>query len=343
VILVKRLRDRAAVQTASALFADISPDLDTDELTSIFEELPAMFIVDAPKEQVAAWTNNLAGRGIYSRAFRERDPTLPWVREIWESLMRGSGTRLVFWGAFLSALATSLWSLSLGVFMMIGLAFYVAQHVRWFRTRYEIDAQRLLTASAGLDPDEMDRAQLLLFSIKDQDVRGAVTTCLMEYYTLKQLIGSEGAVYQKLSASLEEMLGRILSHALDLGERYVKMRVFLETNSSSMIEERIRKMESVLGTKKTAEESVANEQRVELHRSELEHVDRMDVLLPKIVDRLRAVATRMTNTRYRLQRLPTKLAAIDESVTLESIAAEWDEEFEIVAEVHEEMEAFASS
>jgi hypothetical protein len=341
VILVKRLRNGEATETAKKLFAKISPDLVADELVSIFEEMPAMFIVEASKEQVAAWTNNLASRGIYSRAFRERDPSLPWIREVWESLMRGKTTRLVVWVSVLFAFAVSFWSLGLGIFLMIGLSFYVTKHVRWFRRRYEIDAQRLLTASAGLDPDAMERARHLLLSVKDQNVRAVVTTCLMEYYTLKQLISSEGLVFQGLS-SLEDMLGRILSHTLDLGERHVKMRGFLDANSPSVIDERIRRMESVLDDDERAEERAAIQSGVELHRSSLDQVNRMVLLLPRIEDRLRAVSTRMTATRYRLQTLPAKLAAIDESVTLESIVAEWDEEFQIVAEVQEEIEVLTS-
>lgn len=341
-IVVKELDGDEARETAVRVVMEGGQDLGLEELRGMFRQLPAIVNTTARRDQVAALVARLAEQGIYAKSFPVDDPSIPWIRETIESIVRRPAALATL--AALVGISALLWvnlSVAIGVFFgLASLAMFGGRAFRHYTDRYTVDVHRMLEAVTGFDHDLADEASGLLRRLRDTEVRGYLTICLMEYYTLLQQFRGHaaegyGGALSRASGALEALMGQILR----VCGKYARLHDHLASTEPAAIEARLAEIEQErVGVDATTRKLLDGE--ATYLRDQLADLAKMAALQRSFHARLGALTTSMESLRARVASLRVRTVAVTdwEAVSLEDVLAELDDELEVFEQTFEELE-----
>ena len=297
-VVVAELNGPTAREMAGELIVAAGQDLKGQEVDALLSDLPAVFNVHGPKDRVAALAAKMSEIGIASRAFCVDDPSVPWLRETAESMIRQT-PKLVTTLAVL-ALGAGLgwfwsWAALVVALMAVGALFY--RELQWYRQRYEVNLDTMLQLLTGFDPQTAQTAQQTLRAITDTHARESVTVCLMEYYTLTQQIRAHRAIYGEVLARTGDTLQELMADVLVLAHRYAKLDDFLATNPPARIRQQIAELESAGAADRQARAMADSE--IAALSEQLRSIEKMDASRAAFRSQLSTLAQSMESIRVR--------------------------------------------
>lgn len=331
-IVVVRLEDEQARATAREVFTQAGYNLAEEEVAALLVDLPAVFNVTARRDQVAALTAKLAEIGVVARAFSVDDPSVPWMRETAESIIRKTPKLFAALALVAAGLALAwFWSfvgLLLAGFAIVGL---FVHELRWYRHRYHVQLDVMLGLLTGFDPTTAGVARETLRMMSDKEARASVTICLMEYYTLTHQIRSHRVVYGGVLDRTGEALEELMADVLVLAHRYAKMDDFLKANRPAALRQRVEQLRQLAAGDPGA--AATFEAEIEVIEDQLATMTKMEDARLSFRQRLATLARAMESMRTRFAAVraqPSEQAF--RSLEFEEALRELDEEFEVFEE-----------
>lgn len=297
-VVITDVEGEAARDAAAELVAQAGHGLEVAEVTRMFADLPVVFNVTAPRDQVVALAARLAEIGVSARAFSVDDPSIPWLRETAESLIRDTPKLLAGLAACAAGIvfaAFGHWIIAVPALLaVVGLFAY---QLRWYRQRYHVDAPTMLQYLTGFDPQTAAVTRETLAQMADRDARRYVTVCLMEYYTLTQQFRAHGALYGDVLARAAEALEELMADVLTLAHRYARMDSFLRANPIPAVEQRLTDVEARSASDPSARTIFAAE--AEALHGQLQKLRQMEGARAAFREQLVALAEAMESMRRR--------------------------------------------
>ncbi len=331
-IVIAKLSDDRALEAGTELLTAAGNGLEPTEIERLFADLPVVFNVTARRDQTAALTAKMAEIGIAARGFSVDDPSVPWIRETAESLLRdtrkfGLTVAVVLAGMGLAWFVSPFWLLA-AVGAMTAL---FVRELNWYRERYHLQLDVLLQNLTGFDPDTAAVARETLRLMSDREARGSVTVCLMEYYSLTQQFRAQGAIYGPVLQRTAEALEELMASVLVLAHRYAKLDDFLRANPPAALRQRLDELEARATTDRDAQ--AMNDAEAKSLTDQLASMQKMEATRGAFRERLAALARSMESmrTRFAAVRAQPSDDAL-RSLDFDAALKELDEEFEVFEE-----------
>jgi hypothetical protein len=323
---------------AVELFSAVDAEIDAAEVDAIVSELPAVFNVTARRDQAAALVAKMAEVGIRARTFGVDDPSIPWIREAIESIVRQPPKLLGMVAVLVGAVAASVfWSLAAIPFAVIIVGALIGLELRWYRRHYHVDVRRLLELLTGFDAETARIARETLRSLADRDARRYVTVCLMEYYTLTQQLRSHQSVYGDVLDNARFALESLMADVLTLAHRYAGLDSFVAAHPAAKLEQRIEDRR----IQKTEDRQAARmlEQEIEVLEDQLRQVRAMEESRRAFRERLASLARSMEQLRTRIASVRARSSAHGwNDLGVDETLRDLEREFEVFEETFAAME-----
>ncbi len=312
--------------TAVELLASAGIGLDPAEVDRLFEDPPVVVNFTAYRDQVAALVSRLGEIGVPSRSFAVDDPSVPWLREGVESLVRHPAKLASIVALAAVALVGGIWfSWILLVVGALGAAVIFWRELQWYRDRYHLDASALLAGFTGFDRETSTRAADTLGKLGDKQVREQVTVCLMEFYALNQQFRIHAPEYGPTLERTRTALAELMDDVLGLASRYARLDDYIARNPPELIRQEIEEARS--------DPSERAAQTVAILTEQLRTTEEMEASREPFRAQIRALATRMEGLRRRVVALRAKPSEEAwREAAIESALEEIELEFEVFEE-----------
>lgn len=331
-LVITALESPTAREAARELVCATGTDLGANEVDAILDDLPAVFNVTARKDQAAAIVAKLAEVGIRGRSFAVDDPSVPWIREAAESVVRQPAKLFACVAVVIGTLAASFfYSLIFAPIGLLALGGFLVRELAWYKRRYHLDARRVLELVTGFDSETARVARETLRSLSDREVREHVTVCLMEYYSLTQQLRAHEPVFGAVLESARETLESLMADVLTLAHRYSRMDAFVAANPPAPLRQRIETLRAKSPGDPAAAQMLTHE--ADVLEDQLRSVEQMDASRAAFRERIGALAISMEHLRTRVSAVraqPSEDAW--RALAIEESLRELDEEFEVFEE-----------
>lgn len=334
-VVITHLDGDFAEEAATELLTAANTSLTAAELRPLLRELPMVFNTVGRHEQLSALVAKLSEVGIAARAFPTDDPSVPWIRETAESLARSTTKvgmcALTLIVGLLGAILLTPWVLWLA-FIAVGVLF--VRELHWYRQRYHARLDVLQLNLSGFDEETADVTRRALRSISDREVRGNVTVCLMEYYTLTQQFRAHGAVYGEVLTRSARALEELMADVLLVAHRYGTLDAFLRANPRDVLLDRLDTLREAAPV--NADARRITDAEIAVLQGQLQSMEKMEHVAAAFREQLVVLAQSMESMRQRF-------AAVRAQPSVEAFAAlqfeetlnELDQEFEVFVETFE--------
>ncbi len=337
-IVIKEVDNPAARDAVAEIITEASHDLQLAEVSKILDELPAVFNVHERKDRIGAVLTRFAELGVYGKAFNVQDPSIPWISETFETILRDPKI-LVLALAAIAASVASLVFVGWGLFFVSLLALFGLFYYRltWFRGRYEFDVNRVLDRCSGFDgirSDAVDR----LSRIQDDDVRGQLTICLMEYYALHTQFRAYESEYGDVLLRSDHALRELMEQILSVSGKFADLEFHLAGIEPAALNQRAAALQQKLESAGPTEADLIQKELATLNK-ERQQYGQMKDLMQQFRQRMRALASAMEALRVRVASVRRERDARFEEIPMEAILRELDDELEVFEQTVHALEA----
>lgn len=335
-VVIKELRDDAAKAEVADIITTCSSEVNLGEVTAMLDELPAVFNVDARRDRVVTIVARLGELGAASRSFPVEDITTLMLKETFESILRDP-KQLVMFAVLLATTAALGWVW--GPLVLLGLGFAAWRFVerrKWYDSRYRLDDTRLLNIFCGFDDATAKLAAEVLQRTRDAEIRGSFTKCLMEYYTLHQLMRQHGDHYEGVLSTTAEILRDLIEQIVETMTRFDALQRALEGHEPARLRSRIADVNQRRAQTNDPRTLQFLDQELEHLSAQIRQLEAMGRAREAFANRMSAMAHSLEALRRRLSNVSAMRQSLD--VPMDEVLRELDNELNVFEQTFAELE-----